>query len=246
MSLEAAAKSGAGLVEAAAVKPICGQITSRLPEAMLCPLDADAEGFMGEWNYDIIMNFSKYASAVLIGCGIGMSESTKNLVKRLICDISCPIILDADGINCITDSIDIIKQNRSGIILTPHPAEMGRLCGKDTSEIQADRIGTARDFAKKYNAVVVLKGAGTVIASPEKVFVNTTGNPGMAKGGSGDVLSGIIASLTAQGINIFDSAAAGAYIHGLAGDIAADALTMQCMTATDIIKYLPDVFRKIV
>ena len=200
---------------------------------------------MGEWNYDRIMEFSKYASAVLIGCGIGMSDSTKKLVKRLISDISCPIILDADGINCISDSIDIIKQNRSGIILTPHPAEMGRLCSRDTADILSDRIGAARDLAEKFNAVVVLKGAGTVIAGSKKTFINTTGNPGMAKGGSGDVLSGIIASLAAQGIDLFESAAAGAYIHGRAGDIAAEKLTMQYMTATDIIKNLPDVFKEI-
>ena len=169
----------------------------------------------------------------------------KKLVKQLVCDIDCPIILDADGINCISDSIDIIKQNRSGIILTPHPAEMGRLSKKTTAEVQSDRLSTAVDFAEEFNSVVVLKGAGTIIAQTGKVYVNPTGNPGMSKGGSGDVLSGIIASFTAQNINMFDSCVLGAFVHGLAGDKAAEKLSMQSMTATDIIKNLPEVLKMI-
>lgn len=245
MAAEAAAKSGVGLLEIAAPKFVLGIIASRLPEAMLCSLETDCEGFINESNYKKILKHSKKASAVLIGCGIGVTESTKKLVKQLVCDIDCPIILDADSINCISDSIDIIKQNRSGIILTPHPAEMGRLSKKTTDEVQSDRLSTAVDFAKEFNSVVVLKGAGTIIAQIGKAYVNPTGNPGMGKGGSGDVLSGIIASFTAQNINMFDSCVLGAFVHGLAGDKAAEKLSMQSMTATDIIKNLPEVFKMI-
>ncbi len=246
MAAEAAAKSGVGLLEVSSARGIMPIIASRLPEAMLCPLETDSEGYINyEENYEKIIERSKKASAVLIGCGFGVTENTKKLVRKIVCDIDRPIIIDADGINCITDGIDIIKRKRSGIILTPHPAEMGRLCNKNTSEIQQDRLAAALDFSRKYNAVTVLKGAGTVIAKPDKVLVNQNGNPGMAKGGSGDVLSGIIASLTAQGIKPFDSAALGVFVHGLAGDIAAEKLSMQSMTATDIIKNLSEAFKMI-
>lgn len=246
MAAEAGAKSGVGLLEVASARRVLPIIASRLPEAMLCPLETDFEGYITyENNYEKIMEHSKKATAVLIGCGLGVTKNTKKLVKKLVSDIDRPIILDADGINCITDGIDIIKRKRSGIILTPHPAEMGRLCNKNTSEIQQDRLAAALDFSKKYNVITVLKGAGTVIANSDRVFVNQNGNPGMGKGGSGDVLSGIIASLTAQSIEPLDSAALGVFVHGLAGDIAAEKLSMQSMTATDIIKNLSEAFKMI-
>lgn len=245
MACEAAAKGGVGLLEVASVKPILPIIAAKVPEAMHCALEPDEEGYIAFENYSKIIEHSKKASAVVIGCGIGVTENTKKLVKKLVCDIDCPIILDADGINCIADSIDIIKQNRSGIVLTPHPAEMGRLCRKTAEEVQQNRLETALNFSKECNGVVLLKGAGTIIAKSDKVYVNPNGNPGMGKGGSGDVLSGIIGSLAAQGIDIFYSTVLGAYVHGLAGDIAAEKLSMQSMTATDIIKNLSEAFKMI-
>ncbi|MGN0612839.1 MAG: NAD(P)H-hydrate dehydratase [Porcipelethomonas sp.] len=243
MALGGALRSGAGLIQAAVPEKNAPVITASMPEVMLSFLETDDDGFVTDSNYEKITGLSKKASAVLIGCGLGVTESTKKLVKRLVCDIDCPIILDADGINCIADSIDIIKQNRSGIVITPHPAEMARLCSKSTGEIQSDRLEAAAGFAKEYKAVVVLKGAGTVIAKPDMVYVNPSGNPGMAKGGSGDILAGIIASLAAQKIDIFDAAVLGAFVHGLAGDAAAEKLGMQSMTAADIIKNLPEEFK---
>ncbi len=246
MAAEAAARSGVGLLQIAAVKSITPVITNRLPEAMLEPLKADEDGFISSHNFETIMRAAEKASAVLIGCGIGVTDGTKELVKNLLKNLNCPIILDADGINCISDSIDIIRQTKSSIILTPHPAEMGRLCGKSTAEVQSDRLGTAMNFSNEYNAVVVLKGAGTVIAEKNNIYVNQTGNPGMGKGGSGDVLSGIIASFAAQGISKVDSAVLGTFVHGAAGDLAASKKSMQSMIATDIIGELGEVFKKLI
>ncbi|MBQ3566021.1 MAG: NAD(P)H-hydrate dehydratase [Oscillospiraceae bacterium] len=243
MSLESALKSGVGLVQAAVPESLIQVIATRLPEVMFLPLTTDSNGCITFDNFDKIIRHSKNATSVLIGCGIGVTEQTKTLVKNLIANINCPVILDADGINCIADSIDIIKQSMSDIIITPHPAEMGRLCNVPTGEIQSDRLQAALEFAKENNVTVVLKGAGTVIAGNNRVNVNTNGNPGMAKGGSGDVLAGIIASLKAQGISAYDSAVLGTFIHGLAGDEAASEMSMQSMTATDIIKKLSMVFK---
>jgi len=189
MALESALRSGVGLVQAAVPKSLLPVIASRLPEVMLEPLNTDDDGFIDFSNFEKIMKLSEKATAVLIGCGLGVTDNTKNLVKNLAVNINCPIIIDADGINCIADSIDIIKQSRSDIIITPHPAEMSRICKKTTADIQSDRLESALELAKEYkNLTVVLKGAGTVVAGRGMVNVNTTGNPGMAKGGSGDVL----------------------------------------------------------
>lgn len=246
MALEAAIRCGVGLVQAAVPRSLMPVIAARIPEVMLLPLETDDDGFITFANFEKIMQASEKATAVLIGCGLGVTEQTKNLVKNLITNINCPIILDADGINCIAGCIDIIKQSKSDIIVTPHPAEMGRLCGKITAEIQSDRLSAALELTKEYeNLTVVLKGAGTLTANQKRVNVEITGRPGLAKGGSGDVLAGIISSLTARGISCFDSALTGVCIHGLAGGRASSELTNESMTATDISKYLSEVFKMI-
>lgn len=246
MAVTAALKSGAGLVQAAVPEMLVPVLAAKTPEAMICSLKTDSEGFITCENFNKISDLSEKSTALLIGCGLGVTDETKKLVKKLIQNVKIPIILDADGINCIADSIDIIKQSMSDIIVTPHPAEMGRLCSESTSEIQSDRLKYALSLAGKYkNLTVVLKGAGTLVVSSGKVYVNNTGNAGMAKGGSGDVLAGITASLTAQGIGPAEASCAAVFIHGLAGDNAAEKFSMQSMSATDIIKCLPDVFKNI-
>ena len=246
MAVASALKSGVGIVQAAVPRALMPVIAARYPEVMLYPLETDSDGFITSSNTDKISALSQNTSAVLIGCGLGVTNETEKLVKQLICNLRTKIILDADGINCIAGSISIIKQSLSDIIVTPHPAEMGRLCMKTTAQVQADRLGNALGLAQKYeNLTVVLKGAGTLIAKADRVFVNQTGNAGMAKGGSGDVLAGITASLAAQGINPAYAAMAAVFIHGYAGDKAAEKLSMQSMTAVDIIKNLPVVFKEI-
>lgn len=246
MAIAAALKSGVGIVQAAVPRKLMPVIAARYPEVMLYPLETDSDGFITSSNIDKILSLSENASAVLIGCGLGVTNETEKLVKQLILKLKTKIILDADGINCIAGSIDIIKQSLSDIIVTPHPVEMGRLCLKSAAQVQSDRLSTVLELSKEYeNLTVVLKGAGTVIAKDDKVFVNQTGNAGMAKGGSGDVLAGITASLAAQGIDSVYATMAAVFIHGLAGDKAAEKFSMQSMTATDIIKNLPIVFKEI-
>ena len=242
MAVGGALRSGVGLVQVASTSFVTQMIASRYPEAMIQPLNTP-EGYLTEDNLDEIVRLSQNATAVLIGCGMGTADGTKALIKKLIKNISCPKIIDADGINCITDSIDIIKDKADEIVLTPHPGEMGRLLGKTAREVQSDRLNAVCGLVKETGAVVALKGAGTLIAYKDTVRVNQTGNSGMAKGGSGDVLAGIIASLTAQGMPLQNSASAGVYLHGLSGDIAAERYTRQCMTATDIIECLPEAFK---
>ncbi len=246
MAVEAVLKSGVGIVQAAVPKSLMPVIATRNPEVMLIPLETDENGFITADNLDKLLHLAEQSTAVLIGCGLGVTDDTKKLVKELIGKLKTKIILDADGINCIAGSIDIIKQSLSEIIVTPHPAEMGRLCLRTTGEVQFNRLDAVFKLLEgNDNLTVALKGAGTLVAKGKKVYVNTTGNVGMAKGGSGDVLAGITASLTAQGIDVLKATKMAVFVHGLAGDKAAEILSMQSMTATDIIKNLPTVFKEI-
>ena len=185
---------------------------------------------------------AKRCTALLIGCGLGVTDGTRTLVQHLLQQAPCPVILDADGLNCMVGCIDWIRQAQAGVILTPHPAEMARLMNTTTEAVQADRMACACAMAQTYGAVVVLKGAGTIVAAPDRAYVNTTGNSGMSKGGSGDVLAGMIASLTAQGMPLADAARLGVYLHGRAGDAAAARLSQHAMLPTDLIDALPEQF----
>lgn len=240
MSAVAAARCGVGLLTVCIPKEYVPHIAAKLPEAVFLPLDTAESGTYTSDSYEKIMKASEKASAVLIGCGLGVSDESRQLVKRLMLNLNCPIILDADGINCIADCIDIIRQTKQEIVLTPHPAEMARLCKVTAADIQSDRLEYAKIFAQENNCTVVLKGAGTIVAAPDYAYVNPTGNSGMSKGGSGDVLSGIIASLNAQGLS---ASALGVYLHGVAGDKAAQKHSMQGMLPTDMIDELGEIFK---
>ena len=173
-----------------------------------------------------------------------MKKPALKKLKLIINYAVSPIVIDADGINLLSCNIDILKRAKTPIILTPHPAEMSRICGKSVSEINANRVIVAADFAKKHGVYLVLKGNETVIAAPDgRVNINPTGNAGMATGGSGDVLSGIIAGLLAYNTDVFDAVTKAVYIHGLAGDISAEKLSQTSVLPSDIIKELPCVFK---
>ena len=178
-------------------------------------------------------------SAALIGCGLGNNGDTAKIVRKL-CEISeIPLIIDADGINALRYSIDIIKKSKAPIILTPHPGEMARLCSLNVSEVEENRVEIARDFAVKHGCVLVLKGADTIIAEPTgELYFNLTGNPGMSTGGSGDTLAGIILSLLAQGFSAGEAARAAVYLHGEAGDKAAAKHGERAMLPSDLIEEL--------
>lgn len=240
MSACSAARCGVGLLTICTPKQYIPHFASKLPEAVYLPIETSISGTYKSNSYEKILKAAEKATCLLIGCGLGVSEDSRELVKNLLLNINCPIILDADGINCITDCIDIIRQTKSSITLTPHPAEMARLCNVSTAEIQSDRLEYSMNFARNYDCTVILKGAGTIIAYPKRAYICPTGNPGMSKGGSGDVLSGIIASFIAQNIPDF----AGVYIHGKAGDNAAVKHSMQGMLPTDIIDELTGIFKE--
>lgn len=243
LSGKSALRSGLGLLKQCMIPENILPAAAAFPEPVYIPMKTDENGCYTEDNYSEIIKQTEKSSALLIGCGLGTSECAANLVKKLIENANCPVILDADGINCIKDYTEIIDKAQAGIILTPHPAEMARLMGMSTSEIQDDRYGACMKFLELHpNAVVVLKGAGTITAGRGSLYVNNTGNPGMSTGGSGDVLAGIIASFAAQGISLQASAVLGVWIHGRAGDLAAEKYSMHSLLPEDITDSLYKVF----
>lgn len=237
LSARAALRSGIGLLRAVLCEPIYPAFTTAVPEAVCVPVRPSSRG-----TFAPDMDFRRLlagATAVLFGCGCGNDENIRTVLPRLLSILEVPVVIDADGINALADRIDIIRDCKVPVILTPHPGEMARLTRRTVAEIQADRIGTARDFAKQNRCIVVLKGAHTVIASPEgEIAINMTGNPGMAKGGSGDVLSGILLALLAQGMPPFEAAKAAVYLHGKAGDDAAAHRGERAMLPSDMIEEL--------
>ena len=224
---KAALRSGVGLLKCALPKSIYPIAASGLWESVFFPLAETQSGALSADNFKLLLKEAQKSSAVLFGCGLSANPETRTLVRKMIKFCETPMVLDADALNC-----------------TPHPGEMGRLTEKTPAEVNSDRENTALMFAEKYRVITVLKGAGTLIASPDgRMIQNTTGNSGMATGGSGDVLAGITGSLLAQGAKPFDAAAAAVYIHGLAGDIAAEKLGKISMLPTDIIENLPQAFK---
>lgn len=244
MSTKAALRTGVGLCTLAAPRTVVTMLAPSIHETTYLSLPETEDGFADASAARVILQNIKAATAVCIGCGMGNNEATRNIVENVIRNTNCPVIIDADGINSISRNIDILKERKGEIILTPHVMEFSRISGLSVDEIQADRINAAKDFAEKYDVTVVLKGANTVIASHNgEVYVNICGNPGLAKGGSGDVLTGIIGAMAAQGIAPARAAACGVYCHALASDILAETMPMESMLPCDIIETLPKVFR---
>ena len=241
LSSDAAVRSGAGLVFLGVPDSIYGITAARCREAMPFPLPCDEDGRISSPAAgEILMRLEK-CDACLIGPGLGQSPEITALVSEIVRSANIPLVLDADGLNAVSKNIDVLREAKSHIILTPHDGEFKRLGGDLSS---GDRIGVARSFAAEHGCVLVLKGHRTITALPEgEVFINTTGNPGMAKGGSGDVLAGIIASLIGQGLPLKQAVPLAVCIHGAAGDSCADKLGEYCMTPSDMIDALHDVMR---
>lgn len=238
LAAKAAQKSGVGIVKAAVVDKNYTAFTSSVPEAVSIPLSTDKDGGFA-LSDDDINKCLLGADALLIGPGMGQSFTARQSVVNLLKSSEVPVVLDADGINAISFDINILRGINVPVIITPHPGEMARLVGVTVKEIQSERIKYARDFAKEYGVITVLKGANTVVASPDgRVFINTNGNYGMATAGSGDVLAGITVSLLAQGYSPLFSAKSAVYLHGAAGDNAAGKIGKMSLTASDIITEL--------
>ncbi len=247
LAASAAMRLGVGLQTVASAESALQALSVRVPECMCLPLRTDADGFfLNEENQDLLRTALAGKNALLIGCGMGVTENTRNLTKFLLRESDCPVIIDADGLNVLKDCIECIPGGRT--ILTPHPAEAARLLGMTTAQVQADRPAAAWTLAERTGAVVVLKGAGTIIADADptvhSMYVCTYGNPGMARAGSGDVLAGIIASLSAQGMFYDLAAAAGTVLHACAGDAAAKRLPEGYLLPQDIITALQEVLRR--
>ena len=236
LSVRGALRCGAGLVTAAIPRSIYPMVTVAQPEAVCLPLPDNDEGQRRPEARERLYPALAKATALLVGCGLGQGEEATALVLDLLERATCPMVLDADGINAVCAHIDKLKAHEAPLILTPHPGEMARLCHTTVAEVESDRIGTARRFAADNGVWVVLKGHRTIIASPNRaLLVNPTGNPGMATGGSGDVLAGMIASFAAQGMAPLDAAMCAVYLHGRAGDHAAERLGQHAMLPSDLL-----------
>jgi NAD(P)H-hydrate epimerase len=236
-----ALRVGAGLVTLGTPKSLNPILEVKLTEAMTVPLPETAEGSLAlEAKSHIIETVARTKSVLAIGPGLSQHPETVALVHSLISESNTPTVIDADGINALSKSKDILSSLSPQTVLTPHPGEMARLIGGTVEMLERDRIGIAQRFAETHNVTLVLKGAPTVIAGGNgEVWINSTGNAGMATGGMGDVLTGLIAGLMAQKASPFDAAVLGVYLHGLAGDIVAESIGMHGLMAGDVLNNVP-------
>lgn len=246
MAGKAALRCGIGLLKIAVPKSIYPVCATNILESVYYPLEETSNGVISSKNTDFLLEMCEKSSAIVIGCGLSVCDDAKNLVQSVITNCEKPLVIDADALNCICNKPEILKNLKVPAIITPHPGEMARLLHSTPKTVNSNRENTAIDFAKKFGVVTVLKGAGTIIASPDgEVYINHTGNSGMATGGSGDVLSGIIGSLLAQGASPINAAAAGVFLHGTIGDLAAEKLGKISMLPTDMIDMIPTAYLKL-
>lgn len=242
----AALRSGAGLVYAGVPKSLAHIYGSRLTEPIILPLEDGGNGCLAVESTEQIIAHMKKMDVVAAGPGLTATDSITEIVEKMISESTIPLVMDADALNAISGNTGILKNLPVNAVVTPHPGEMARLTGLGTSDVQADRIGVAKRFAAGYGVTTVLKGSRTVIAQPDgHVFINPTGNAGMASAGTGDVLTGMIAGLIAQGASVGNAAVAGVFLHGLAGDAAVAGLGMHGLLAGDVIERLPQTFKDI-
>lgn len=240
MAAMAALRIGTGLVTVAAPRSISDVLEAKLLEAMTYPVPETEARTLSKQALAPLLVFAADKTALAIGPGIGTHPETQALVHNLLVEAKRPMVLDADGINAVAGHADMLSRASGPLILTPHPGEMARLLGTTSADVQRDRLGAASRLARERNVCVVLKGAGTVVAAPDgRLAVNSTGNPGMATAGTGDVLTGIIVGLLAQGLPAWEAACAGVFLHGLAGDLAASEQGEAGLIAGDVIRAIP-------
>lgn len=239
---EAALLSGAGLVTLAIPKSLNSIMERKLTEVMTFPLPETKEQSLSKAAYSRIIEFSKKCGCVVLGPGLSQNRQTQALIRLLVSGIKIPMIIDADGLNALSGHLNILRNT----IITPHSGEMTRLIGAKLSFVNKNKKDVAKKFATEYNVTTVLKGYRTVVAAPQKkLYINLSGNPGMASGGCGDVLTGIIGAFLASGMEPFKAARLGAYIHGLSGDIAAKNKGEISLKAVDLLESLPQAFKKV-
>jgi ADP-dependent NAD(P)H-hydrate dehydratase / NAD(P)H-hydrate epimerase len=242
-----ALRSGAGLVTVATPQSELGTVAAYRPELMTEPLSETDQGSISIEAFEEFNRIAENKTVLAIGPGISRDPSTEEFVRAVVTKSQTPVVLDADGLNAFEGRAQELNGHDRTLVLTPHPGEMARLTGLSTAAIQRDRINVARAFAQDHQLVLVLKGDRTIIANANgEAWVNTTGNPGMATGGTGDILTGLVAGMLAQNPKrAFLAVLAAVYLHGLAGDIATESTGEQSLVATDLITALPEAFRRL-
>lgn len=243
LSTLAALRSGVGICTLASTESVINRVGANIYEPTFICLDENKNGQISSEDFTQVLDKLDEFDAITIGMGLGRSEDIKAVVRKILYNASCTVLIDADGIFALSSCIDILKDTKADIILTPHPGEMSMLTGLSVSDIQKDRINIAKSFAKEHSVTLVLKGSGTVIATPDgKVYINQTGNAGLARGGSGDVLSGMIGAFAAQELSAKEAAVAGVFLHGYCADRVYKNSSMQGMLPSDLLKDLPAMF----
>lgn len=238
LSTKSALRCGVGIAKLTLPSSVYSSVTGFVPEAVCNPYDQNGD------MEAVAKTALKKADAVLIGCGLSTALYAQNLFKEVINNCNIPLVIDADGLNILSLNIECIKSSKADIVLTPHSGEMARLMGVTAEEIEKDRIGYAKTLSEKLSCTVVLKGSITVVASSGRVYFNVTGNSGMATGGSGDVLAGMIAAFCATGMKCTDAAVTAVYLHGAAGDKASAAYGEISALPSDTINFLPELFKQ--
>ncbi|MDR7856573.1 NAD(P)H-hydrate dehydratase [Tissierella sp.] len=245
LASQAALKTGSGLVYTVVPNLLDPIMSIKLTESIVKSAEDNGKGHFTRDSLSDILRIIEDKDVLGIGPGFGVDDERLYIMEQILINYNKPIVIDADALNCISTNPDILLHNKS-IIITPHPGELARLLGKSIEEIQENRIFYSKYASEKYNIIVVLKGLNTIIASPRgDLYVNTTGNPGMATGGSGDLLTGIIASFVGQGLKLYDAARLGVYCHGLAGDLASLDKGEYGVIATDVLEEIPYSIKKI-
>jgi ADP-dependent NAD(P)H-hydrate dehydratase / NAD(P)H-hydrate epimerase len=246
-----ALRSGAGLATVATAKSVLASVAGFHPEVMTESLPETAEGTVAAGALEELLEFAIGMSVLAIGPGISRNPETAETVRKLVAQAEIPVVLDADGLNAFegrTNELSGKSANGKGrlLVITPHPGEMARLAGCSTVDVQKDRLGVARKFASEHEVVVVLKGNRTLVVRPDgEAWVNTTGNPGMSTGGTGDILTGMVAGLIGQNPkSALMAVCAAVHLHGLAGDVMRETVGEHSMVATDLLKGLPGAFRR--
>lgn len=240
----AALRAGAGLVRVGVPKSLSNVLATKLTEATTLALEEEG-GYLSPKAFEQILRLFERMNIIALGGGAYHTPCVMELLLKVIKEIDKPMVIDADGLNALSTALNVLNERKSkNIVLTPHLIEFSRLTKLTLKEIEKRRKALVKEFAFKYNLTLVLKGHRTLISDGKTLFENNTGNPGMATAGCGDVLTGIIAGLMAQGIDALNASRAGVYLHGLAGDLAAKDKTETCLIASDIIEYLPKALKK--
>ena len=237
-------RSGAGLATLGIPFSLNLMMEKKLTEVMTYPLPETKDATLSLKAEKKILKKANGSDVVILGPGLSGNTQTAKLIRKLIPKIEKIMVLDADALNAIAGWMEVLKKVKSKIVITPHPGEMSRLINKSKAYVQKNRLNVAKKIATQYNAVVVLKGSGTVVVDSNSYYINKTGNPGMATAGSGDVLSGIIGSFLAQGLKPFDAARSAVHVHGLAGDLAAKEKGEAGLIASDILEEIPEAIKR--